>query len=141
MQLSESVPVQYFWFDYHFCVRQDLNYTDIGMIWSNIGKIPTVLFKEKFYFQRIYFNIFTYNFLSGENAKDTSDKAHTIRLLHLKYILKVLLKIWFEDLKNLWRIENLLIYSNLYKKYPKNFAFLIVRILESPVKVCIFLKK
>ena len=48
VQLSESVPVQYFWFDNHFCVRQDLNYTDIGMIWSNIGKIPTVLFKEKF---------------------------------------------------------------------------------------------
>ena len=48
VQLSEAVPVQYFWFDNHFCVRQDSNYTDIGMTWSNIGKVATILFKAKF---------------------------------------------------------------------------------------------
>ena len=62
VQLSEAVSVQYFWFDNHFCVRQDSNYTNIGMTWSNTGKVATFFFKTKFQFFKGILNIFTYYF-------------------------------------------------------------------------------
>ena len=39
VELLELVPLHYFWFDNHFCVRNDSNFKNIGMLWTAMGKL------------------------------------------------------------------------------------------------------
>lgn len=44
VELSELVPLYYFWFDNHFCVRNGSNFKNIGMLWTAMGKLHIFLF-------------------------------------------------------------------------------------------------
>lgn len=45
VELSELVPLYYFWFDNHFCVRNESNFKNIGMLWTAMGKLH-IFFKK-----------------------------------------------------------------------------------------------
>lgn len=56
MKLEEAVPVQYYWYDNHFCVKDD---SCIGMEWKNTGRfLRKLLTSIKRYYSQVYLGLF-----------------------------------------------------------------------------------
>ena len=55
VKLEEAVPVEYYWYDNHFCVKDNSNYKSIGMEWKNTGRFfKKFITSIKRYYPQVY---------------------------------------------------------------------------------------